>query len=334
VKLEKVEIVDGSTGNFAQHFQFADGSRTMILNKNVAGSAIERIPVVFKPTSVIPMNSSAVIRFTWSHTFQSKTTTSIIEQPISGGSQVLDNILSVAKDDNTIYSADPMDRFSMDVKMLKDIIPAGDIKHARFGVAFQQDLFRFEAFDAGVGLSATHSDPDATSTQFDTVWVDVTGDLTGQDILGTLQFTLLVSRDVESPFTIIDPVMYSGDGREACYMTIDEIPATFIPREWCGTGVIRNYLNGQLPTSVIKMSPNPAKDVITLVYDVNVKDAPVTIEVYDVLGNKVASVMQSKSHNLGRYTETIDATKLATGNYTVRIQGGEHVSTRQVLIKH
>lgn len=334
VKLEKVEIVDGSSGNYAQHFQFADGSQTLILNKDIAGNATEKIPVIFKPTSVIPMNSSAVIRFTWSHTFQSKTTTSVIEQPISGGSQVLDNVLSVAKDDNSNYTADPMDRFSIDVKMLKDIIPAGDIKHVRFGIAFQQDLFRFESFDAGVTLSATHSDPDQTSTQLDTVWVDVTGDLTGQDILGTLQFTLLVSRDVESPFTIINPIMYSSDGSEACYMTLDEIPATFIPREWCGTGVIRNYLNGQLPTSVIKMTPNPAKDVINLTYDVNLKNVPVTIEVFDMLGNKVASVMQSKSHNAGRYTETINATKFATGNYTVRIQGGDHVSTRQVLIKH
>jgi hypothetical protein len=240
----------------------------------------------------------------------------------------------VAKDDGSQYSADPMERFSIDVKMLKDIIPAGDIKKARFGIAFRQDLFRFETFDAGVGLSATHADPTTSSDLLDTVWVDVTGDLTGQDVLGTAQFTLLVSRDLQSPFTIIDPVMYSSNDQVACYMTLDEIPATFTPREWCGTQVLRDYLNDILPSSIVAMTPNPAKDAITLTYDVNVDNVPVTVEVYDVLGNKVTTVMSGKLHRAGRYTETINATSLTSGNYTVRVAGAERVSTRKVMIKH
>jgi hypothetical protein len=331
VRLDKVEILD-ATGSFSQHFQFTDGSRALVLNKTIDANAIERIPVIFRPMSVIPMGSSAIVRYTWTHP-ESKTT-GVIEQPISGGSQVLDNTFSVAKPDNTVYTADPMERFSVDVKMLKDIIPEGDIKRAHFGISYQQDLFRFETFDAGEGLSAVHTDPNLTSNLIDTVWVDVTGDLTAQDILGTIQFTLLLSKDLESPFTIIDPVMYSGDGREACYMTIDDVPASFIPREYCGTLVLRDYLNDKLPTSVIRMTPNPAKNKISLTYDVNLSDVLVTIEMFDMLGNKVLSQIEGKSHSIGRFTETMDASSLSSGNYIVRITSGGQVTSRQVLIKH
>lgn len=331
LRLDMVEIID-ATGNYAQHFEFADGSRTLVMNKDIAANAVETIPVIFKPSSVIPMGSAATVRYTWTHV-QSKTT-GVIEQVISGGSQVLDNTFSVAKDDNSVYSADPMERFAVDVKMLKDIIPAGDIKRAHFGIAYRQDLFRFHTFDAGVGLGSSHTDPNLTNYAMDTVWVDVTGDLTGQDILGTLQFTLLLSRDLESPFTIVDPVMYSSDGREACYMTVDEIPASFIPREYCGTQVLRDYLNDILPSSVIEMTPNPAKDKITLTYDVNLRNVPVTIEMFDMLGNKVLTQIEDKTHEKGRYTETLDAKALSSGNYIVRFTGGGRVTSRQVLIEH
>ncbi len=334
IKLETVEIVDAAGSTYAGQFHFADGSRSMTLNKDIAANGVEMIPVIFEPTVVIPVGSAAIARFTWSHTFDGKTVTKVLESPITGGSQVLTNILSVEKDDKTVYTADPMERFSIDVKMLQDMIPQSDIRKVRFGMAFRQDLFRFETFDAGIGLSSSPTTITGSSDLMDTVWVEVSGDITSQDILGTMQFQLLVSRDLESPFTIVEPVMYSADGREACYVTIDEIPANFIPREWCGTLILRDALNGILPTTIVQMTPNPAKDVISLTFDVNVADVPVTIEVYDVLGNKVSTVMQGKTHSAGRYTETIDASELSTGNYTVRIVGGDRVSTRQVLIKH
>lgn len=328
LRLDKVEILPGQ---YSAHFHFADGSQTMMLGKMLEPGQVEKIPVVFQPSLVIPYGT-ALIRYTWTDT--ASRTTGTIDDQLSGSSQVLTNVLSVEKDDKTVYTADPMERFSIDVKMLQDMIPAANITKVRFGIAYRQDLFRFETFDAGVGLTASTPSLSGTSDLMDTAWIDVSGNLQGQDILGTMQFTLLVSRDLESPFTIIDARMYTSDGQEACYVTVDEIPANFIPREWCGTGILRNALNGVLPTSVISMSPNPAKDVIELTYDVNLGNTPVTIEVYDVLGNKVASVMTGKTHDAGRYTQAIDATKLTTGNYTVRVVGGDRVSTRKVMIKH
>jgi hypothetical protein len=329
IRLDKVEILPGP---YSDHFAFADGSRSIVFNKVLAPFAIETIPVVFTPTSVIPANSTATIRYYWSDTNSSLTGTD--DQLLSGSSQVLTNTLSVEKDDKTVYTADPMERFSIDVKMLQDIIPQGDIRKVRFGMAFRQDLFRFETFDAGIGLNSSPTSITGSSDLMDTVWVEVSGDITSQDILGTMQFQLLVSRDLESPFTIVEPVMYSSDGREACYMTIDEIPASFIPREWCGTLILRDALNGIMPTTIVQMTPNPAKDVISLTFDVNAKEIPVTIEMYDVLGNKVKTVLDGTSLNTGRYTETIDASQLATGNYTIRVVGGGQVTTRQILIKH
>jgi hypothetical protein len=328
LRLDRVEILPGM---YSDHFHFADGSQTVIVNKMLAPFQVEPIAVIFKPNSVIPANSMAVVRFHYTDTVSN--TGGFIDDAVYGGSQVLTNVLSLENDDKTIYSADPMERFSIDVKMLDDLIPESKITKVRFGIAFRQDLFRFETFDAGVGLNASPATFSGTSDLMDTAWIDVTGDIQVQDILGTAQFTLLVSRDLESPFTIVEPRMYAGN-EEACYVSVSEIPAKFIPREWCGTQVLRDYLNDILPSSIVAMTPNPAKDVITLTYDVNLDNIPVTIEMYDVLGNKVKTVKSGERHSTGRYTETIDASAFSTGNYTIRIAGAERVSTRKVMIKH
>ncbi|HET6510565.1 MAG TPA: hypothetical protein VFH43_00120, partial [Candidatus Kapabacteria bacterium] len=196
IKLETVEIIDATGSAYSDQFHFTDGSRVLTLNKDIAASSTETMPVIFEPTSVIPMGSQATARFTWSHTFGGSTKRNVTQSLITGSSQVLTNVLSVEKDDKTVYTADPMERFSIDVKMLQDIIPQGDIRKVRFGMAFRQDLFRFETFDAGIGLNSSPTSITGSSDLMDTVWVEVSGDITSQDILGTMQFQLLVSRDL------------------------------------------------------------------------------------------------------------------------------------------
>ncbi|HET6512813.1 MAG TPA: T9SS type A sorting domain-containing protein, partial [Candidatus Kapabacteria bacterium] len=328
-RLDQVEIV---AGPYSDHFVFANGTQVLTLNKTLAPGAIEKIPVTFRPTSVIPNGSVATIRYIWTDLIGNVTDT--IEQILSGGSQVLTNTLSVEKEDKTIYTADPMERFTVDVKMLLDLIPEGEIKKVTFGIAYRQDLFRFNGFESGVDFTAREVRDPSVVDLTETRWFEVEGDVMAQDILGTLDFTLLVARDLESPFQIIEPKLFAADGIEACYVTVDQIPASFIPREFCGTQVLRNFLNDLPPTSVISMSPNPAKDVITLTYDVNIAETAMSIEVYDLLGNRVMSVMDGKTHAKGRYTETIDASKLTSGNYTVRLVGRDRVTSRQVLVKH
>jgi hypothetical protein len=333
VRLDRVEIVDIPGSTYADQYQFANGTRTLIVNKMVDGNGVERFPVTFKPTVTNGVGAPARVLYYWSHPTSGMT--GIAENSLNGTATVLANTLSVAKNTaNEAYSAQTMDRFAIDVKMLDDIIAQGNIKKIKFGVSFRQDLFRFLTFDAAGGLSATKTDPPASNDQNDIVWIEVSGDLTTQDVLGTLQFQLLVARDIESPFEIITPVAYAADGSEACYMSVANINAAFTPQDLCGDKVLREYLNDRLPTSLIEMSPNPAADQIKLTYDVGANDLPVTIEVFDVLGQSVQTVMNAKPHQLGRHFETIDASTLPSGTYTVRIVGGGRVTSHQVKVEH
>lgn len=62
--------------------------------------------------------------------------------------------------------------------------------------------------------------------------------------------------------------------------------------------------------------------------------SPVTLEVYDILGRKITSVIQNKTYQAGSHDITWDASSLASGIYLYRILTSEGSSIkRMTLIK-
>ena len=77
-------------------------------------------------------------------------------------------------------------------------------------------------------------------------------------------------------------------------------------------------------------SPNPARGVVSLGYDVP-RTGPVVLVVYDVLGREVA-VAASGEHAPGRYTAHLNVADLPTGLYTVRLTSGPESLSRRVTV--
>jgi hypothetical protein len=78
--------------------------------------------------------------------------------------------------------------------------------------------------------------------------------------------------------------------------------------------------NGIIPTSVlgtIGIAPNPFTDNTVIDYTLNVP-ATLTVEVFNVLGQKVASPVSSVFTINGNYSLTLSGSALATGTYYVR----------------
>jgi len=57
----------------------------------------------------------------------------------------------------------------------------------------------------------------------------------------------------------------------------------------------------------------------------------VTLKVFDVLGREVATLV-NENLNEGIYEATFDATRLASGVYYYRLQSGDFVSTKRMLL--
>lgn len=99
-------------------------------------------------------------------------------------------------------------------------------------------------------------------------------------------------------------------------VSIDEEPAATLPEK---TSLLYNY-------------PNPFNSITTIRYELH-QAADVTIEIYDLLGRKVESLLAGKQ-DAGQLSITWDAGDLPSGVYFCRLHAGVvHVSGRMLLLK-
>jgi len=92
---------------------------------------------------------------------------------------------------------------------------------------------------------------------------------------------------------------------------------------------------GGVPTQVEleQNYPNPFNPATVISYAVP-QAGPVRLEVFDLVGRKVATLLDRESQVPGRYEVRFDASALASGVYIYRLQAGSHILVkRMTLIK-
>ena len=102
-------------------------------------------------------------------------------------------------------------------------------------------------------------------------------------------------------------------GSDAVYSTstdVSEQPSKF--------ELEQNYPNPFNPSTNIRFSLATAQDV--------------TLEVYNMLGQRVATLIQNQKMSAGRHIQTFDATSLSSGMYIYRISTSEFVQSRKMLL--
>lgn len=89
----------------------------------------------------------------------------------------------------------------------------------------------------------------------------------------------------------------------------------------------------QIPKKVSNFSvyPNPSSDLITIVFDLK-STSLVTIDITDLQGRKIASVMNEKQS--GSVTKRFDVKELPSGNYFVRLEVNGKAVTQSLSIIH
>ena len=76
--------------------------------------------------------------------------------------------------------------------------------------------------------------------------------------------------------------------------------------------------------------PNPFNPATKIQYSIN-KNEFVSLKVYDVLGNEVA-VLLNEEKDAGFHTALFDGTNLASGTYIYRLQAGENVLVKKMIL--
>ena len=112
--------------------------------------------------------------------------------------------------------------------------------------------------------------------------------------------------------------------------------------QWIDEGALENpaleiYNNAQIPKEYIlnQNYPNPFNPVTTLRYDLP-EQSDVTITIYNMLGRKVKTLVNS-TQDAGFKSVIWDATNyqgnpVSAGVYLYKIQAGEYISTKKMLL--
>lgn len=99
------------------------------------------------------------------------------------------------------------------------------------------------------------------------------------------------------------------------------------------TTTVNNEGTSNLPTEVSldQNYPNPFNPSTTIAYGVP-KTGKVTLEVFDILGRKVVTLLNQENRTAGRHTINFDARNLASGMYIYRLQAGNVVMTKKLTL--
>ena len=96
--------------------------------------------------------------------------------------------------------------------------------------------------------------------------------------------------------------------------SVEQIPNDGLPKEF---RLQQNY-------------PNPFNPTTTIQFAVP-KTSNVTIKIYDVIGRQVATLIDDE-YQPGQYKVVFEAGQLATGMYIYRIQAGDFLETKKLML--
>ena len=121
---------------------------------------------------------------------------------------------------------------------------------------------------------------------------------------GSVNFTMRNAHDILAALlrTVID------------YVNIVEVKDTFLPSNYT---LKQNY-------------PNPFNPVTNIQFLLPTSEF-VTLKIYNLLGQEVATVVYEKL-TAGEYRYDWDAGRLASGVYLYRIQAGDYVKTKKMIL--
>ena len=97
-----------------------------------------------------------------------------------------------------------------------------------------------------------------------------------------------------------------------------------------GAGVDIADPRGSADFSLDDVYPNPANGMVTVSYGI-LRGGPVFLKAYDILGREIRTLVNEYRHP-GHYRVPFDSSRLSSGVYFIRANGGGVLLTRRFLL--
>ncbi|MEX0719472.1 MAG: T9SS type A sorting domain-containing protein [Balneolaceae bacterium] len=157
----------------------------------------------------------------------------------------------------------------------------------------------------------------------------------------------------DTPNDVWDPAVHDMDRRPVTYY-VNDFDASYSEDSDAYTGAEDGFPAGDLnwfpeqkeewmPTSIelpgetpkefaIKQNyPNPFNPTTTIGYEI-AKASNVQIDVYDILGQKIATLVNNERHQAGNYTVNFNASNLSSGVYFYTLKAGDIVQSKKMTL--
>jgi hypothetical protein len=132
----------------------------------------------------------------------------------------------------------------------------------------------------------------------------------------------------------------TNDGKEEILISLDQIidlpgddqirTFTYIYKPDKTSGIINTSENIPNEIDVFQNYPNPFNPRTTITYQVP-EISFVTLKIYDVLGNRIATLINEEKP-AGSYEVEFDASSLSSGIYFYKLQSGSFVETKKMVL--
>ena len=77
--------------------------------------------------------------------------------------------------------------------------------------------------------------------------------------------------------------------------------------------------------------PNPTNGFVTVNYTMNV-DAPISIELYNMSGQRLKSIVPKQNQKKGTYSVQTSVADLNAGAYIVKVTSGSQIESKQLIV--
>ena len=206
------------------------------------------------------------------------------------------------------------------LRFYKEAMIIGNVGDTKLGVPGDGNYMFFEKFPSGYTIEA--------KIPFATLAAAATPD--------DAVFTPLVGKRINIDFSINDA---DATGEREGIMTYsplnEDLSYTSVARwtyTWIGDQFVDVEEESTIPLNyeLTQNYPNPFNPTTLIKFSV-VKTADVTLKVYNILGQEVATLINGVK-NPGVYQVNFDASELSSGMYIYQIQAGEFVTSKKMML--
>lgn len=94
--------------------------------------------------------------------------------------------------------------------------------------------------------------------------------------------------------------------------------------------IVNNIIDQKNTVLALHISPNPASDYIHIAYDLK-NESTITLELYDLMGAKVSTIVQNQILQMGNYQEYIPRNNLPSGTYLLHMQVNGTTMVKKIM---